>query len=303
MSSRSGRRPADPSGSVRDRRGRSSVFSPGRRQSASSCQYGTPVVGHPRRSAHRHGVVERTPDLSSADDRRGRSPPPLPIRLTTLTDCGGCAAKLGADLLADALSGLGAPRPEPAELLAGLEPARRRRRLPDQRRARDHRHARLLPAARRRPADVRRDRGGERAVRRVRDGRPRPVRPVDRGVPRGPAAGHAGRDLRRRRGQGPRGGRHPRRRPHDPRPGAEVRAGGHRRRPSGPAPAQGRRPARRQAPAHEAARDRPARQRPPPGPDRSDGRDLAAAIDQMRTLNRAASEVLVANGVARPRPT
>ena len=34
-----------------------------------------------------------------------------PIRLTELTDCGGCAAKLGADLLADALSGLGATRP------------------------------------------------------------------------------------------------------------------------------------------------------------------------------------------------
>ena len=33
-----------------------------------------------------------------------------PIRLTELTDCGGCAAKLGADLLADALSGLGAGR-------------------------------------------------------------------------------------------------------------------------------------------------------------------------------------------------
>ncbi|MBA2718398.1 MAG: selenide, water dikinase SelD [Chloroflexi bacterium] len=45
-----------------------------------------------------------------------------PIRLTELTDCGGCAAKLGADLLADALSGLGAggSEPEPAELIAGL---------------------------------------------------------------------------------------------------------------------------------------------------------------------------------------
>jgi selenide, water dikinase len=31
-----------------------------------------------------------------------------PIRLTDLTDCGGCAAKLGADLLAEALAGLGA---------------------------------------------------------------------------------------------------------------------------------------------------------------------------------------------------
>jgi selenide, water dikinase len=46
---------------------------------------------------------------------------PSPIRLTDLTDCGGCAAKLGADLLADALSGLGADAP--AELLVGLDPA------------------------------------------------------------------------------------------------------------------------------------------------------------------------------------
>src|SRR3954453_7305505 len=45
------------------------------------------------------------------------------IRLTELTDCGGCAAKLGADLLADALSGLGAGGPEPPELLPGLERA------------------------------------------------------------------------------------------------------------------------------------------------------------------------------------
>jgi selenide,water dikinase len=46
-----------------------------------------------------------------------------PFRLTELTDCGGCAAKLGADLLADALSGLGARGPEPDELIAGLAPA------------------------------------------------------------------------------------------------------------------------------------------------------------------------------------
>jgi len=44
------------------------------------------------------------------------------IRLTELTDCGGCAAKLGADLLADALSGLGA-QATPDELIAGLAPA------------------------------------------------------------------------------------------------------------------------------------------------------------------------------------
>ncbi len=47
-----------------------------------------------------------------------------PLRLTTLTDCGGCAAKLGADLLADALSGLGAEASTPGDpaLIAGLDP-------------------------------------------------------------------------------------------------------------------------------------------------------------------------------------
>jgi selenide, water dikinase len=46
-------------------------------------------------------------------------PPPLP--LTDLTSCGGCAAKLGADLLGQALAGLGAEK-APAELIAGLHP-------------------------------------------------------------------------------------------------------------------------------------------------------------------------------------
>ena len=52
-------------------------------------------------------------------------PDRLPIRLTELTECGGCAAKLGADLLADALAGLGAAAggglADPA-LIAGLDP-------------------------------------------------------------------------------------------------------------------------------------------------------------------------------------
>jgi selenide, water dikinase len=42
-------------------------------------------------------------------------------RLTSLTDCGGCAAKLGADLLSEALAGLGAEA-APDELIAGLHP-------------------------------------------------------------------------------------------------------------------------------------------------------------------------------------
>jgi selenide,water dikinase len=56
----------------------------------------------------------------TTEPRRVRS---AAIRLTQLTDCGGCAAKLGADLLAEALSGLGsAGAGSPAELIAGLEP-------------------------------------------------------------------------------------------------------------------------------------------------------------------------------------
>jgi selenide, water dikinase len=42
-------------------------------------------------------------------------------RLTTLTECGGCAAKLGADVLVEALAGLGAEA-APADLVAGLSP-------------------------------------------------------------------------------------------------------------------------------------------------------------------------------------
>ena len=98
-----------------------------------------------------------------------------------------------------------------------------------------------------------------------------------------------------RGGEGARGRWHARRRPHDPRPRAEVRPGGHRRGAPRPAAAQGRRAARRPAAADEAARDRAARHRARArgGPRPS---DLAAAVDQMRTLNRAASEVLVASG-------
>jgi selenide, water dikinase len=49
---------------------------------------------------------------------------PSPYRLTELTECGGCGAKLGADLLAEALAGLGADAaaaPDPS-LIAGLDP-------------------------------------------------------------------------------------------------------------------------------------------------------------------------------------
>jgi selenide,water dikinase len=46
-----------------------------------------------------------------------------PLRLTELTECGGCAAKLGADLLAEALAGLGDGGDTDERLVAGLEPA------------------------------------------------------------------------------------------------------------------------------------------------------------------------------------
>jgi selenide,water dikinase len=50
-----------------------------------------------------------------------------PIALTDLTDCGGCAAKLGADVLAEVLAGLGAvagPAAHAADpdIIAGLDP-------------------------------------------------------------------------------------------------------------------------------------------------------------------------------------
>ncbi|TAJ99661.1 MAG: selenide, water dikinase SelD [Chloroflexota bacterium] len=47
-----------------------------------------------------------------------------PIRLTELTECGGCAAKLGADALGEVLAGLGVIEgvASPEGLIAGLEP-------------------------------------------------------------------------------------------------------------------------------------------------------------------------------------
>jgi len=63
-------------------------------------------------------------DPAAAPAIRPGSPAALPgLRLTDLTECGGCAAKLGADVLAEVLAGLGAiAGPAPADLVAGLDP-------------------------------------------------------------------------------------------------------------------------------------------------------------------------------------
>ena len=66
-------------------------------------------------------LPESTAALGSAAPVASTLATPPPLRLTDLTECGGCAAKLGADLLADALAGLGAET-APAELIAGLQP-------------------------------------------------------------------------------------------------------------------------------------------------------------------------------------
>jgi selenide,water dikinase len=57
--------------------------------------------------------------------RLARPPAAFDVRLTELTDCGGCAAKLGADLLAEALAGLGVGAGgdgSDGHVIAGLDP-------------------------------------------------------------------------------------------------------------------------------------------------------------------------------------
>jgi selenide,water dikinase len=68
--------------------------------------------------------LPRSPKPSAYDRRVTDVLAVPPLRLTELTDCGGCAAKLGADLLAEALTGLGADAAAVADrdLLAGLTP-------------------------------------------------------------------------------------------------------------------------------------------------------------------------------------
>lgn len=61
--------------------------------------------------------------MRAASRVRAEAGGPPAIRLTDLTDCGGCAAKLGADVLAEVLAGLGAVSgAASADLIAGLDP-------------------------------------------------------------------------------------------------------------------------------------------------------------------------------------
>ena len=183
-------------------------------------------------------------DLSSGhDDARGPGARSAP---TDLTDCGGCAAKLGADLLADALAGLGAEAAADAraELIAGLDP-------PDDAAAyRVSDDLAIIGTLDFFPplVDDPRTYGEIAAANALSDvfamgGRvlfALSIAAFPEDLPRDVLRG----DLRGRLVQGPRGWWHAGRRPHDPRPGAQVRAGGHRRRPPRQAAAQGRRASR-----------------------------------------------------------
>ena len=131
--------------------------------------------------------------------------------LTDLVAAGGCAAKYSAARLEELLRGF-----VPAE---DAEPARRPRAgrrcggVPARRRARDRLHARLLPARRRRPGGLRRDRGDERPQRRLRDGRPPLLALSVAAFPEELPIELLGRSPRRRARAGARRRRHPRRRP------------------------------------------------------------------------------------------
>ena len=223
-----------------------------------------------------------------------------PVRLTELTDCGGCAAKLGADVLGGVLRA-SAHRPQPDELIAGLAPARDAavyRVSPD---------LAVIGTLDFFPplVDDPRTFGEIAAANALSDvfamgGRvlfAMAIAAFPEDMPRDALAaifdGAAA--------QGARGRRHARGRPHDPRPGAQVRPRRRRRGASGPAASQGRRAAGRRPAAHEAARDRAPRQRGAPGPNeprRPDGRDRPDAGAQPRGIGgprrarvRAATDV------------
>ena len=92
------------------------------------------------------------------------------LRLTEWTSCGGCAAKWGASLLTELVRDMPAGI-DPA-LLVGLAPFDDAAIYQVGADVALGQHDRLLPAARRSPGRLRRDRRGQRVQRRVRDGWP-----------------------------------------------------------------------------------------------------------------------------------
>ncbi|MBP1620183.1 MAG: selenium donor protein/cysteine desulfurase NifS,TIGR03402 [Acidobacteria bacterium] len=182
-------------------------------------------------------VVEVAREL--AGDRATSSAAPGPgVRLTRFTHGLGCACKLQPRLLEEVVRRL--PRPQHAEILVGA--FRRRLRVAAAGRHGAGPDTRLLHAGGRRATAVRCDRRGQRALRRLRDGRDPAVRPQHCWLPGRRAAGRgAARDPGRRAG-GRRGSRRRRaRRPHRRGHRAEVRLGRHRHDRRRPALAQRRR--------------------------------------------------------------
>ena len=188
-----------------------------------------------------------------------------PIRLTELTDCGGCAAKLGADLLADALAGPRRRRPAPDELIAGLAPA------DDAAAYRITDDLAIIGTLDFFPplVDDARTFGEIAAANALSDvfamgGRvlfALSIAAFPEELPRDTlAAVFDGAASKVREAGGTLAGGHTIRDP-EPKYGLAVIGAGH----PGPAAPQGRRAARRHAAPHEAARDRAARQRQPPG--------------------------------------
>ena len=190
-----------------------------------------------------------------------------PIRLTELTDCGGCAAKLGADVLAEALAGLGAGS---GARTRRSSPGWSRPTTPPRTGSRDDLAIigtlDFFPPLVDDPATY----GEIAAANALSDvfamgGRvlfALSIAAFPEDFPRDGALD----GLRGGGRQGARSGRDARRRPHDPRPRAEVRPGGHRRGASRSAVPQGRRTARRRPDPDQAAGDGPAGERPAPGP-------------------------------------
>ena len=80
--------------------------------------------GTSRPSRRRSRASDGAPSYRAYDRSVSNVLTVAPLRLTELTDCGGCAAKLGADLLAEAMTGLGADAAAVADrnLIAGLTP-------------------------------------------------------------------------------------------------------------------------------------------------------------------------------------